>query len=345
MKIGLITYHHSVNYGAVMQTYATCRILNELGHQVEIIDIRQEEEWKIKYLIYLPKYFQFNRFRKKYYPSKTDFINSFLSLKRKDFNYNCLLVGSDQVWNLDISKDKYLAYFLDFGSPNIRRISYASSFGISEWPTNKQEELKKIYHALFKFKAISVRESTGQKILKNTFKLRSTIVLDPTLLHLNYNEITNTIKPNNKIICYLLNRTQEQLTVSKHIGNYFNRKPSIITNAIPITGFEYIYPPSIKQWISYIGGAKFIITDSFHGLAFSLLYNKEFIVYAVENGKNSRLLDLLKTVGLENRYFTNIEDLKSTNIYKEKIDYTKVNSIIQQKRKESISFLEEALSN
>ena len=343
MKIGLITYHHSVNYGAVMQTYATCRVLRELGHKVEIIDLRQEEKWKFKYLIYALKYIQFARFRNKYYPTKTKFIKDFTTLKNKNFTYDCLLVGSDQVWNPEISKDNYLAYFLDFGPHNINRVSYASSFGISKWPKNRQQEYNNILNAIKRFKAVSVREKTGQEILRQNFNIESNIVIDPTLLHQDYNEITNHIKSNNKIICYLLNRTKEQIKASRHIGKLLNKKPSIITNAIPISGLEYIYPPSIENWIKYIGGANFIITDSFHGLAFSLLYNKEFIVFAVENGKNSRLLDLLTKVGLENRYFTRLEDLLNSNILNEKIDYNKVNSIINQEREKSIIFLKNAL--
>ena len=76
MKIGLITYHFSQNYGAVMQTYATCRILKELGHDVEIINIRQNEKRKLRHIVFIPKYKEFDRFINRYYPKQTQFFHN-----------------------------------------------------------------------------------------------------------------------------------------------------------------------------------------------------------------------------------------------------------------------------
>lgn len=339
MKIGLITYHYSQNYGAVMQTYATCRILKEMGHEVEIINIRQLEKRKLRHLIFIPKYRNFKNFMKKFYPKQTPLIQTIKELRDIEFDYDCLMVGSDQVWNPMISLDKCLAYFLDFGKSNIKRISYASSFGISQWPQNDSVLTRNVTKALDKFDAISTREKTGQELLKKTFKKESQLVVDPTLLHENYNEITGNIEETDNIVCYLLNRTNDQIRASHFIKKELNKKTQIITSVYPILGLDWIYPPSIEDWIKYIGGAKLVITDSFHGIVFSLIYRRNFVVIAVNNGRNSRLIDLLKMVGLENRYFTSFEDIRKNNIYKTDIDYTNISLILETKSKESIAFL------
>lgn len=344
MKIGLITYHHSNNYGAVLQSYATYKALSMLGHEVELINIRQTEKKKIRHVVFGLKNLQFKMFMRKFYPKETPYIDNIQSLKKIKFKYDCLLVGSDQVWNPNISQDKCLAYFLDFGPNSIRRISYASSFGISIWPPSKEYLIPDITKALQRFYQISVRENTGKELLLNKFNINATVVVDPTMLHYDYSEITGDIKYNQDIICYLLNRTKEQFEISKYISAKLNTPLKLISNIYPIKGFKYVYPPSIKKWIQYIGGAKFVITDSFHGAVFSLLYKRNFIVVAVENGRNSRLIDLLKTVGLENRYITNLNEAKSLIDKLGNIDYSKIDPIINANRKHSWDFLKNSLA-
>jgi hypothetical protein len=344
MKVGLITYHYSQNYGAVMQTYATCRILKELGHDVEIINIRQLEKRKLRHVVFIPKYRKFDSFINKYYSHQTSIIHNMQELRSRSFNYNCLLVGSDQVWNPMISLDRCMAYFLDFGNPNMKRISYASSLGISQWPTEKKYLLKDISRALYNFDAISVREKTGQRLLKEIFNLDAQLVVDPTMLHSGYDEIVSDVSQTNNIVCYLLNRTGEQLKASRFIAKQLNEKAQLLTSVYPVCGFEYVYPPSIEEWIKYIAGASLVITDSFHGVVFSLLYKRNFVVFAVNNGKNSRLMDLLELVGLKNRYFTSFEELNKSNIYNYDVDYSQVTPIIERERESSTAYLINSLA-
>lgn len=343
MKIGLITYHYSQNYGAVMQTYATCRILKELGHEVEIINIRQPEKRKIRHVVFIPKYRNFDKFMNKFYPRQTQIIHDANELRQIDFDYDCLLVGSDQVWNPMISQDKCMVYFLDFGRQNVLRISYASSLGINRWPDEKGYLLEDVSRALHNFNAISVREKTGQEILENIFKVKAQLVLDPTMLHSEYDEIICNLSETDNVVCYLLNRTKEQLIVSRYISKQLGKKAQLLTSVYPVYGFEYIYPPSIENWIRYIAGANLVITDSFHGVVFSLLYKRNFIVIAVNNGRNSRLQDLLKMLGLESRYFTSMKELTESDIYMKNIDYIQIDAVIKRNRDISIAFLFESL--
>lgn len=343
MRIGLLTYHHSANYGAVMQSYATCRALKELGHEVEFLNFQQDEKRLNSSIIFYFKIKAFDRFMTTFYPAETKLLQSMDDLNVIASNYDCLMVGSDQVWNPEISKNKYLAYFLDFGGSDIRRISYASSFGISRWPEQYQNLLPNINRSLHKFYGISVREETGKQLIGNLFGLKSQVVLDPTLLHNDYHEITGNISDNEEVICYLLNRTELQLKKTILLSKSLGKTPKMISTIRPTWGFRYVYPPSIENWIRHIAGAKFVVTDSFHGLAFSLIYNKQFIVISPNNGRNSRLKDLLLSVGIEDRYFDENDKIPYNKLMEKSIDYDKVNIKLQALKDISWNYLRNAL--
>lgn len=345
MKIGLLTYHKSYNCGAVMQTYATCRILKELGHEVELIDLRQPEPIRLRQLIFIPRFIKFYHFCKKFYPSLTCHYKTMEELRAANLDYDCLLVGSDQTWNPLISKEQCLAYFLDFGGEHVRRVSFASSFGVREWPENYKELLPVIDKLLHRFSAISVREATGQNILKQQFGLDGSLVLDPTMLHSSYAEITTNIYPNHRIVCYLLSRDARQLDMARYLSRKMDIPARMIFNGYPLRGFEYCYPPAIEGWIEQIGGADIVITDSFHGLVFSLLYHRQFAVIPIANGLSSRLLDLLKLVGLEDHVFTSQDELENRmEVLQCPVDYERVDAVLAAYREQSIGFLRSVLA-
>lgn len=341
MKIGLLTYNKSANYGAVLQCYATCRILKELGHEVEIINVEQDKYSRLHHLVFYFKDIAFAQFQRKFYAPKTGLFNNLKELKSASFNYDYLIVGSDQVWNPAISKDLCMAFFLNFGGSNVKRISYASSFGIKEWPNKYEHLTNEICKCLSSFSAVSVREFSGQQLLSNKFGIKSTLVVDPTILHDDYFEITGDIPENNHVISYLLNRNPEQLQKVVEFSKHLGEKPRMISTIYPYKGFKYVYPPSLEDWVRYIAGAKFVITDSFHGVVFSLLYRRNFIVITPENGINSRIKDLLSLVGIEDRYFNDNESIPYEKVKNSHLDYDKVHSILRAKREESINFLKE----
>ena len=342
MRIGLITYHHSVNYGAMLQCYATVRALQQLGHQVELINVRQEEG-RSNFPVFYFKLKALKRFRQRYYPLETEEFHTIEELQSSNLDYDCLVVGSDQVWNPDISKDKCIVYFLDFGGEKIKRVSYASSFGLTEWPEGKMNLLPKIKRALSRFDAISVRESDGVKLLSEVFGLDGKVVVDPTMLHDNYNEITGPIANNGKVVAYLLNRTPDQLKKTRDLAKQYGQRPLMISTIRPYRGFKYVYPPSIEQWIKYIGGASLVVTDSFHGLVFSVLYKRNFVVITPENGRNSRLKNLMQTLGLMDRYYNDMDDIDYKRFARENVDYDKVMVILDKQRSLSWSFLKDSL--
>lgn len=343
MKIGLLTYHHSRNYGAVLQSYATARKLEELGHTVTFINLQQYEPKKLGQILFYPKNRAFDKFMETYYPGETEFIASYSQLKSIHLDFDALVVGSDQTWNPLISKNDCLAYFLDFGSEKMLRLSYASSFGLHEWPS-EGVDTSAVASALGKFNGLSVRESSGQDILEKTFGLKSTLVVDPTLLLDSYDEISGPIEDNGRVICYLLRRTPVELQVARAAAASLGDKPTIISNIYPFKGFKYIYPPSIEDWIRLIGGARCVVTDSFHGLVFSLIYHRQFVVVTDDVRRNGRLKDLLSLVGLENRYFSTLEEFEESDVLQQEIDYERVDQILARHRSTSIEFLKHYLN-
>lgn len=347
MKIGLLTYHHSINNGAMLQAYATAKALKSLGHEVCFIDLRQPEPQHSgvsKYIvnaIYFKRDIAVKRFKSKFYPPLTRQYLSVEELRANPPVVDCLVVGSDQVWNPDISKEMAMAYFLDFGEEKVKRFSYASSFGVSSWP--KSDITSKVQKALDRFDSLSVREATAIYILKETFEKESVLVVDPTMLFRDYTELTGNISESREVVCYKLNRTPEffrNIGAVKHLTGIPVR---LLNNSYPVRGLRYTYPPSVEEWIRRIGGAQYVITDSFHGVAFSLLYHRKFAVIKNNNGKDSRMLDLLRAVGLEDRAYDSVKALQEDRKWMDSIDYSKVDTCVNEMREQSWNYLKNAL--
>lgn len=347
MKIAVITYHYSCNNGAVMQTYALCRFLRENGHSVKLIDIRQDESEKQPFVVKFVKYFVFgyriNRVVKRFYPPLTKRYWTVDALKNNPPEADCYIVGSDQVWNPAISKEQMLAYFLDFGDKNIKRVSYASSFGVSAWPVRDTELTKKVQTLLARFDYLAVREKQGKDICKNTFGLDAKVVLDPTFLNYEYQEFNDGVKQTNEFVCYKLNRTEDFWMYAKKVGEIIGSKPLLLNYNYPKKGFVYCFPPSLRTWMRKFAGAKFILTDSFHGIAFSIINRKQFVVILNDDGKNSRLIDLMNLMGLQNRVFNSVKDLLVNHSWMEPIDYTELEPIIREQIEQSRTYLLNAL--
>lgn len=349
MKIGLLTYHHSVNNGAMMQTYATCRALKELGHDVVIVDIRQPEKRNhgissmITSLWCIKRDNEINKFKKQFYPPLTRRYYSVDELRKNPPEVDCLIVGSDQTWNPDIAKEMTMAYFLDFGSDKLKRISYASSFGISEWPTDSTIT-SDVQNALDRFNSISVRESTGVDLLKKTFGKQGTLVVDPTMLFESFPELTREIKQRQEILCYKLYRNSDFYNNIGEVKRQLKMPARLLNNLTPVKGLRYTYPPSVSEWIERIGGAGFVITDSFHGTVFSLLYKRQFAVIRNHNSRESRYRDLLNQLGVGNRLFDSVEQLSKMASTLEPIDYSLVTPKISMLRQSSWDYLKQALS-
>lgn len=347
MKISLITYHYSCNNGAVMQTYALCRFLREHGFDVNVIDLRHKEFEHQNLFIKLVKFCIFKlrmtHVMRTYYKSLTRRYSSISELQSSPPDSDCYIVGSDQVWNPNICNDLLTAYFLNFGTDNVKRISYASSFGTSHWiltDTKSTNEIRKLLH---RFNSLSVREDEGKFICNEIFGVNPVVVLDPTFLNYDYPEFNKDCIEKDVFLCYKLNKTPDFWQYAPIVGNILGIKPTLLNNRFPKRGFKYCFPPSLKSWMRAFASAKFILTDSFHGIAFSLINRKQFVVILNNNDKNSRLKNIMRQFGLEDRIYLSLEDMLKTKDWLKPIDYKTLEPCIMEKIEKSRNYLLEAL--
>lgn len=325
-----------------MQTYATLKTLRALGHEVTLINLVHPKirDNKVKltlgYLLGNIRNLQFSIFRLLHFGKQTKMMYSLDPTLIPKADYT--IVGSDQVWNSDITTKIKDAYFLGFAK-DTQRLSYASSFGKYEWEEDEQYTAR-IKEELSGFKAVSVRETTGVSICKEIFGVDAIQLLDPTLFCLDYSELVRDNKPLKQIFSFLL--------INKSIEN--DKICSLVSKelAIPLyerNRFQSIFGRSPKNWLRLMKNSAFIITDSFHGLAFSLLFHKQFLVVCADKKKFTRLQSLLSLVKLEDRYIQSYEDLeRRRSIIKNQIDYTLVDSFLDVEREKTRKFLNQVQS-
>lgn len=340
-RINLLTIHWGNSYGGVMQTYATIKLLKEMGHKVTLINLchpKRKNELLKKHDTLISWFFediQFFLFRLFYFGHKTRRMYTIKDGLIPPCDYT--IVGSDQVWNNDITGPIQMSYFLDFVKHGTL-LSFASSFGKSEWDCNEYIT-NKIKICLDNFKAVSVREESGVEICKKTFNREASLVLDPTMIYGKYNQLVKNNKPYHEIFPFLLGRNKNTdiicARISKELG-------------LPLhstRGWLSFIPAGPKKWLDYMKNSDFIITDSFHGLAFGLIFQKKFIVLCANEKKFTRLHSLLKLLKLEDRYIKSYDDLLNRlSVLHSNIDYKAVEDVLNAERSKSIGFLTENLS-
>ena len=356
MKIGILTFQNTLNYGALLQNYALQKKIEEYNKECETIDYickAVEEREKvinisdIKNIKELIKYIVIGRKIKKKEQRFNEFINQNLKYSKIRYNkdninestkvYNNIIVGSDQVWNYNLTDNDY-TFMLDFATKETKKNSYAASFGISDISENNKE-MYRTY--LNEFDNISVRENTGMSIIDNLLNKKVNVVIDPTLL-IDKDEWKRKIgiREYNKkkyIVYYAMQKEEKLLEFAKKIAreNKFeliNLNPNI-RNLYKTKSIVNLGP---KEWLEYLYNAEYIITNSFHGLAFSIIFNKEFFVEIPENinKTSSRLKDLLVMLNLEDR------DIKEKKCKLNNINWDIVNAKLKTEREKSLRFLE-----
>lgn len=351
MKIGVLTYHKERSHGATFQAYATYRALQELGCDVEVIDLAHEKHvtsaWlrKIALLYFCLSDYRQNKFRIKYYPPFSNHYNNYNELCTSPPEVDALCVGSDQTWNLNIAtEENMMAFFLAFGGINMPRFSYASSFGYPEWQIKDAEQTEHIGDLLKSYIGLSVREITAQRILNEKFGLNAQLVCDPTLLHTNYEEFTGNLAPRDEVICYSLYDTPEPMrSASKEIGKFVGSPVRWLGTPYYVKGVRNTYLPDFYRWFRYMAASKYILTNSFHGTVLALISKKPFAVLYKENGLSSRIVDLLKQVGLEERIFFSYHDFISSESWKKEIDYSEVDNKLSIYREKSWDYLKDVV--
>ena len=363
-KIGILTFQSSDNFGALLQTFGTFYTLQKLGQNPEVINYvspNKKEMYRIinisknplrtmKNFVRVPlklnKKIKSDMFRKKYLKIVAPPIETFDELQKIQEYQRKIVVGSDQVWNYENTKfDK--RYFLDFVNDPSKKVSYAASFALPAIKTEYQIEYSRL---LNDFGYISVREVEAVKIVRDLTSREATHVLDPTLL-LNKEEWDDVskreqvrVKDSNYLLIYAVGNLEHTIRVAKEIAE--KKKLQIIL--IPTSVKDYLAKevrtlnPSPMEFVQLFNNASYIVTSSFHGLAFATNLNKEFTCCLDVNGKlNSRQLSLLELTKLESRL---CYDNEYDNHIHENIEWSMINSNLQAARELSIGFLEQAVN-
>lgn len=373
-KIGIITFHKSINYGSVLQAYSLQHLLESEGYLVEIIDY-EPKKYKELYTIFnhnrnvsenlnriplsffhMKKYRDFSCFRKKHLNlSKQKY---FFNTDYADLNkYDCLISGSDQIWNVVI-KDCDPLYF--FPNLNVKKITYAISVGNSNF--TDVEDSEKYSKWISDYAHITVREKKTKEKLNNFLKneVDYQCVLDPTLLHdkrVFENISSKRLISEKYIFIYNIwnidNGFEMARTVSKKLDMpvYTMLNSQLTTVAIRIHNNKVkikLFKNSPSDYLSLLSNSSFVITDSFHGTAFSIIFEKPFICvnYELSNGKfkdDVRLNNVLSFFGLNHRYITKYQ-LEKLDL-NEEINYNLITKKRMELAKESIDLLIDNIEN
>ena len=372
MKIGILSLVLHSNYGGILQSYALQTVLERMGHGVIVLnrnrDLHRTISQEIRsYVKYLAKKFLLgrnviyksaNQQNKERYEREVNtcaFIEKYIHTRMVNGITNelfremdAVIVGSDQVWrpcyfkeqwNTSI-EDAYLRFLADW---NIKRISYAASFGTDDWEYN-EEETQKCMHLLQKFNAVSVREQSGIELCEKFLGRKDAKwVLDPTML-LSKEDYEKLI-PKDKnasgdLMCYVLDDNPAVSSLIKRVAEEGNYKAFYANSRVKDAKLS-IQPP-VEQWLAGFRDARLVITDSFHACVFSILFHKPFIVIGNRKRGYSRFESLLRQFGLENRLIEN-ETQFAPSLLKPLLDDVYIK--FDKYRNDSMAFLNKTLTD
>ena len=383
MKIGLCLAYKGANYGMLLQAYATQRKLEQMGYETEILDYTRVGYKHIRFTPWLPVYFADELIKKSkkrrnqpilddlhkknisdrkavsnkfiennlLHRTKCNGIEELEAYTRK--NFNGVLVGSDQIWPPDAAFGNFTT--LRFAPDDMNKISYATSLGVSRYPyycrSSAAQYWKRINH-------ISVREEQGKKIINSICDVPVEVVADPTYLFSK--EEWLKLIPHEKIIdgkyilCYFLGNTVEHKKLARAFANKHGIKLVSILSTESVSDIDVSFADEIvtgmdpTQFVNLVRNAEYVMTDSFHGLAFSVINNKQFYVFyrtkvGSKNSRNSRIDNILNSWNLQSRLVLN--DAFVDDFDENAIDYDSVNELVDKKRKMSLEYLTNALKD
>ena len=367
MKIGILTLPLHTNYGGILQAYALQTVLERMGHEVVVFDTPKSKmlEGIVSLFYNVLNCNQIKCFVNKHgnllnavisrkitpFLSKINRkeICNFKSIRKTD--YDAIVVGSDQIWRavyfprwMEQSLDN--AYLSFSNGWNIKRISYAASFGTDEWEYT-EEQTNNCRISLKNFNAVSVREKSGIDLCKKYFGINAQLVLDPTMLldvddYLLLLDKGKTKKSKGNLLCYVLDETEELIDFKKRLSMTMHLDPFDVNNPYENDSSKSLKvrtKSSVESWIRGFLDAEFVITDSFHACVFSIIFRKQFLVFGNSKRGMTRFMSLLNLFGLEDRLVNGNCDFSKLG----SIDYDSVYLKYNVLKKQSMSFLENHL--
>lgn len=337
MKIGILTFHFACNYGAVLQCYALQKFLSDSGHEVEIIDYRPASVaggyrwfdprrfWGItpaKFWRKTSSEIKVIGDRKRRYEAFDAFVRTRLNLSQpvKDrdgmlsaaSNYDILIAGSDQIWNRKLTDGTDPLYWGDFfRNGDTAMISYAASME-DGFDKATEEEARKF---LPRFNALSVREpSLAQRLMALLPLTEVAVTADPTLLLSpeQWDDVSApTMTDEPYLLFYQVRKSSKAYEIAKAVAESKGLKLVCLSAKVELENSKEVAAASPEEFLSLFRHASYVVTTSFHGTVFSVVFHKDFLCPAVDDGKNSRQDSLLAALGLGNRV---VNDLTNANL-------------------------------
>lgn len=369
MKIDVITRHSVPNYGSLLQTYATQRAIENLGHTSEIIDYTRYEEryenlaktlikgkkWDKNFILrtiykmiqtpnYAKMYKRFAEYRKDFLNETKVTYGSLEELKENTPEADIYCSGSDQIWGKIGTVEYDEAYFLEFADKNKKCISYASSLGKTEVSKELDSNLERL---LKKYTQILVRENTAKDILLKKNLTNVEQVLDPTFLltQTEWKEVANKSKLKKKEKYILIYQLHDNKDFDNYAKEFAKRKGMKLLRISPslyhiVRSGKLVYLPTQYEFLSYFENAEYVLTDSFHATVFSIIFNKKFIDVLPENKTGTRIESILEILSIDNRI---LKDYNDFELIEKSIEYELVNKEIEEERIKSIDLLRKAI--
>ena len=368
MKVDVITRHSVPNYGSLLQTYATQKAVERLGHEAQIINYTRYEEryenlattlimgkrWEknviLKFIYkiiqtpnYKKMYERFEEYRKNLIKETAKEYGNLEELEKDLPKADVYCSGSDQIWGKigTVAYDE--AYFLEFAKHK-KCISYASSFGKTDLSEVLQQNLNKL---LSKYSKILVREKSAKDILLKNNINNVEQVVDPTLLlrQREWNELANECNKEKKFKYVLIYQLHNNKQFDEYAKKFAKNKKMKLLRISPslyhITrNGKLIYLPTISEFLWYFKNADYILTDSFHATVFSIIFNKQFIDVLPLNKTGTRIESILELLGIQNKILKNYNDF---NLIDNVIDYDNVNNRLENERNKSLDLLKKAI--
>lgn len=377
MKICILTQPLHTNYGGLLQAYSLQTVLKRMGHDV-LTEDRKMPKPSVKYAIKCQIKRWLGPIRKRYYPSArevskirentdrfirenirtTEPIYSKTKEEFRKYRFDTYIVGSDQVWR-PLYSPYLMNYFLDFTvGQDVKRIAYSASFGTKEWEFS-EEETRRAAELLKDFDAISVREDCGVGLCKYYFGVDAVHTLDPTML-LDKEDYLALLKSNcgtkqsgKKLMAYILDASRENDDIKALIASKLGVRLDDVIEPMPKKNFYTCGPkglggcvyPAVEDWLQGFAEADFVVTDSFHGTVFSIIFNVPFITVVNVGRGADRFTSLINMFDLQDRLITSYDEEKTNRLIETPIDFSTVNEIRAKAKNESISFLKNALKN
>ena len=338
MKIGILTHPLRFNFGGILQNFALQSVLRKMGHDVYTIDWNDDKSFLYMLLSYVKRLFLHYILQKRNIPvnfyinltrdqfisineknirfidkniNRTEYISSIKNLRTVNrMGFDAIVVGSDQVWLEQFVPTMYLD-FLDVNN-SVRRIAYAASFGKEDWTySDHSTNLAKSY--VKKFNAVSVRESSAVDLCQKFLGISAIWVLDPTLLlsSEDYDKVINKEEDLSPKVPYIMTYILDPSTRKNNIIDGIADTLNIETFSVSARNEKAKISEkatSVSTWLAGFKNSEYVITDSFHGMVFSILFKKKFLAIGNNERGLARFVSLLGFLGLEDRLILENDD-------------------------------------